>query len=90
LASNGELNLFAEMRAFRRGFPDVSPDEVLAMVTRNPAAALGMAGRLGVLRAGASADVISVPFAGGAADAVEAVCENRVPPRLVARSGQSE
>ncbi len=86
LASNEELNLFAEMRTFRRSFPGIAPEAVLAMVTRNPAAALGMDGRLGVLRAGAFADIISIPFAGDAVDATEAVCANRTPPQVVARS----
>ncbi len=90
LASNGELNLFAEMRAFRKNFPDVPPAAVLEMVTRNPAEALGMAGRLGVLAAGAMADLITLPFGGDPGNAVEAICDNRIPPRVVARNGQSE
>ncbi len=89
LASNGALNLFAEMRTFRRNFPDVPPDEVLAMITTNPAAAVGMAGRLGVLRRGALADWVAIPFAGSAGAAVEAVVENRSVPKFVMRDGQS-
>lgn len=88
-ASNNELNLFAEMRTFAKNFPHVAPDEVLAMVTRNPAAALGAGGRLGVLREGAVADLITVPFDGPVVDAVAAVVENRVPPGVVT-AGQSE
>src|SRR5579864_1216694 len=35
LASNEDLSLFAEMRAFRRKFPDISPEQVLELVTVN-------------------------------------------------------
>ena len=37
LASNEDLSLFAEMRAFQKEFPGVSPEEILQMVTVNPA-----------------------------------------------------
>ncbi|PYK29869.1 MAG: hypothetical protein DME57_08785 [Verrucomicrobia bacterium] len=40
LASNVDLSLFAEMRAFQKEFPNVSPEEILKMVTSNPARAL--------------------------------------------------
>jgi aminodeoxyfutalosine deaminase len=70
------LNLFAEMRAFSRRFPNVSPDEILRMVTVNAAGALGRQGVIGELRAGTLADVIAVPYAGGAASAVEAIVEH--------------
>ena len=43
LASNDDLNLFAEMRAFQSAFPAVRPEEILAMVTRNPALGAGRA-----------------------------------------------
>ena len=61
---NVELNLFDEMREFRRAFPAVSPESVLRMVTINPARALGLAGRIGELCAGAFADIIAVPMEG--------------------------
>jgi cytosine/adenosine deaminase-related metal-dependent hydrolase len=56
-----ELSLFDEMREFARRFPSVAPETILRMVTVNPARALGFAGKLGELRAGAWADVIAVP-----------------------------
>ncbi|MEY4387831.1 MAG: hypothetical protein RLY20_3114 [Verrucomicrobiota bacterium] len=56
-----ELNLFEEMRTFARRFPSVSPETILQMVTLHPARALGHAGRLGELRAGACADLIALP-----------------------------
>ena len=61
LASNDKLDLFAEMRCFAEKFSEVSPIEIIEMVTRNPAESLQESERLGVLRAGAFADAIAVP-----------------------------
>jgi len=60
LASNDDLSLFAEMRAFQKEFPDVSPHETLKMVTVNPALALRQENALGKIRAGFVADLIAV------------------------------
>jgi cytosine/adenosine deaminase-related metal-dependent hydrolase len=49
------------------------------MVTRRPARAIGLPGKLGELSPGAHADLIAVPFEGGSAEALEAVVENRSP-----------
>jgi cytosine/adenosine deaminase-related metal-dependent hydrolase len=62
LASNADLSLFAEMREFRRNFPGVSPEEILRMVTLNPALALGESDRLGCIRRGLCADLIALPI----------------------------
>jgi cytosine/adenosine deaminase-related metal-dependent hydrolase len=56
--------MFAEMRAFASKHPDVRPQEILEMATVNAAKALKRDGELGVLREGAQADVIAVPFDG--------------------------
>lgn len=67
------LDLFAEMREFATHAPGVAPEQVVRLATLNGARALGLAGRAGVLAAGAWADLIAVPFAGapdGVADAV--------------------
>jgi cytosine/adenosine deaminase-related metal-dependent hydrolase len=64
LASNDDLSLFAEMRAFQREFPNVSAEEILEMVTTNPARALRQQDRLGKIRPGFAADLIAVPFEG--------------------------
>lgn len=88
-ASNRGLNLFEEMQTFRRTFPGVSPGELLDMVTRHPASALGLSGRLGELAAGARADFLTLPFAGAERDAFDAVVENRTPPRSVYLNGHS-
>ena len=61
LASNEDLSLFAEMRAFQRYRPKVSPKEILEMVTVNPARALQQENALGRIQPGFHADLIRVP-----------------------------
>jgi aminodeoxyfutalosine deaminase len=61
LASNDDLSLLAEMRAFQKEFPDVSSEEILKMVTINGARALGQEITLGKVRSGYVADLIAVP-----------------------------
>lgn len=61
LASCNSLSLFDEMRCFAEKNPSLQPSQVLDMVTRAPAAALGMPGEIGIIRPGASADLIAVP-----------------------------
>ena len=63
LASNESLSLFAEMRAFQRNEPRILPREILEMVTVNPALALHQSDRLGRIRPGFQADLISLPCA---------------------------
>ncbi len=46
LASNESLSLFAEMRAFQRNEPGLSPDKIFEMVTVNPALALAVEARI--------------------------------------------
>ena len=64
LASNESLSLFAEMRAFQKNFPQVSPEEIFRMVTVNPARALRQENALGQIRPGFGADLIAVPCSG--------------------------
>jgi aminodeoxyfutalosine deaminase len=61
LASNDDLSLFAEMRAFQKGFPDISPGEILKMVTINGARASRQEKSFGQIRSGCSGDLIAVP-----------------------------
>jgi aminodeoxyfutalosine deaminase len=61
LASNETLSLFDEMRAFQKNFPEISPEEVLQMVTVNPACALRQEDALGQIQPGFRADLIGVP-----------------------------
>jgi aminodeoxyfutalosine deaminase len=65
LASNENLSLFAEMRAFQRSEPEISPDKILEMVTLNPAMALRQGTVLGRIRPGFQADLISIPWSAG-------------------------
>ena len=61
LASNDDLSLFAEMRAFRKEFPDVRPEEIVEMVTVNPARALRQGDSLGKIQRDVVADLIAIP-----------------------------
>jgi len=79
LASNSSLNLFAEMRALRRSHPHISAAELVDMVTRRSARAIGLPGKLGEITPGAHADLIAIPFAGEPSAVLEAVVENREP-----------
>jgi len=65
LASNENLSLFAEMRAFQRSEPGISPDEILKMVTVNPAMALHREKMIGRIRPGFCADFIAIPCGQG-------------------------
>lgn len=64
LASNQNLSLFDEMRTFQKNFPRVSPEEILRLVTVNPARALRCENALGQIRPGFRADLIAVPCCG--------------------------
>ncbi|MGA7274216.1 MAG: amidohydrolase family protein, partial [Candidatus Udaeobacter sp.] len=66
LGSNENLSLFAEMRAFQRSEPGISPDEILKMATVNPAMALHWEKMIGRIRPGFSADLIAIPCGRGA------------------------
>jgi aminodeoxyfutalosine deaminase len=61
LASNQSFSLFDEMGAFQKRFPTVSPEEILQMVTVNPARALRSENALGQIRPGFEADLVAVP-----------------------------
>jgi len=63
LASNEDLSLFAEMRAFQKNEPRTSPEEIVSMVTVNPARALRQEDALGKIRPGFCADLIAIPCA---------------------------
>jgi cytosine/adenosine deaminase-related metal-dependent hydrolase len=63
LASNQSLSLFAEMRAFQRKEPDISPEKIFEMATVNPARALSQQNSLGRIRPGFRADLIAIPCA---------------------------
>ncbi len=62
------LSMFAEMRAFATAAPSLSPRTVLEMATTNAARALGWQGAVGEIRAGAWADLVTLPFSGRLAE----------------------
>ncbi len=64
LASNESLSLFDEMRAFQKNSQSVSPEQILQMVTVNPARALHKKTALGRIRSGFEADFVAVPCSG--------------------------
>jgi cytosine/adenosine deaminase-related metal-dependent hydrolase len=68
-----ELDLFTEMRALSDKDKNLSPEEILQMVTVNGARALGLAGKIGQLSAHASADLIAIPFPARSANLYETV-----------------
>jgi aminodeoxyfutalosine deaminase len=64
LASTDSLSLFEEMRAFHAAERWLRPEELLRMVTVNPARALRRRGQLGKIVPGALADLIALPAFG--------------------------
>jgi cytosine/adenosine deaminase-related metal-dependent hydrolase len=85
LASNQDLNLFAEMRSMAKAFPELNPAEIVKMITTAPANALGRPGRLGELSRGALADFISFPDPAptlGLRNIEERVLANATPPTV--------
>src|SRR4029077_16644562 len=65
LASNESLSLFDEMRGFPGSEAGISPDEILKMVTVNPAMALHREKMIGRIRPGFCADFIAIPYGQG-------------------------
>lgn len=82
LASAASLDLRAELRLFASHHPELSPAELLDLITRHPAAALQQAGRLGCLAPGAQADLLAVPVELGD-DPLETIVRSAVPPSAV-------
>lgn len=82
LASNQDLNMFAEMRAAAAAFPWLSTAEVISMATVLPAAAIGRAGQIGELSTGSIADFIMIPGRGGSEPPEELILANDTPPRV--------
>jgi cytosine/adenosine deaminase-related metal-dependent hydrolase len=73
LASNTDLSLFAEMREFRHMHASIPAENVLAMVTANPAKAIQAEDFLGKIRPGYQADMIAIPATSEAASAYESI-----------------
>ncbi len=75
LASNDDLNLFAEMRAFRKTHNKVSAEEIFSLLTVNAARAIGKSDTIGRIRPGSLADMIAVPASGAVRDVFESVLD---------------
>ena len=88
LASNESLDLRAEMRELARAWPALSPREVLAMATVNPATALNRAGELGIIGPGARADLVAVPVDGPTDDPQAAAIWSEQPVNFVMINGK--
>ena len=73
LASNTDLSLFAEMHEFRRAHTDIPAEKIVAMITVNPAKAIGMEGSLGKIRAGYQADMVAIPAGSERSSAFESI-----------------
>ncbi len=71
-----QLDMFAEMRSLAAADKTVSPETILQMATVNGARALGLAGKIGELAKNASADLITIPFAGKISRVHEKVWEH--------------
>lgn len=65
LASNEDLNLFAEAGHVLDNHPRIVPAKVLEMITLNPARALGYAGEFGCIAPGARSNMLAVQVGAG-------------------------
>ncbi len=60
LASNSDLDLFAEAGHLLDNYPSIDPRKILEMITVNPARSLGHTGEFGCLEPGAKAVMLAV------------------------------
>ncbi|MDR3566878.1 MAG: amidohydrolase family protein [Syntrophobacteraceae bacterium] len=66
LASNTDLDLFAEAAHVFASHPAIDPEKILEMITVNPARSLGRAGDFGCIAPGATANMLAVALGAGA------------------------
>ncbi|NOZ20940.1 MAG: amidohydrolase family protein [Planctomycetes bacterium] len=88
LASCDSLSMLDEMRFLVTSRKDVSPSEVLAMVTTNGARALGLSRKIGRLTRGAEADITVVAIPEPCASPYEAILAPTVANRLTMIRGR--
>ncbi len=88
LASTDSLSLFSEMRLMRATQPWLRPEQVLRMVTVNPARALRRKGQLGQIVPGALADLIALPASGSLGTVHEEIVEHAAPVSWTMIDGQ--
>lgn len=72
-ATAPDLSLWNELRAARAHFPDLSPQDLLEMVTAIPARALGLERDMGTLEPGRRADLTAVTVSAAVDDPYAAV-----------------
>jgi cytosine/adenosine deaminase-related metal-dependent hydrolase len=73
----GELDMFAEMRAFSEKHADLPPAAILKMATMNGARALGLQGQVGELSPNTLADLIAIPYAGTLAGVYKSIVHHQ-------------
>ncbi len=88
LASTDSLSLFEEMRTLRTTEPWLRPEELLRMVTVNPARALRRRGQLGKIAPGAFADLIALPAPGTLGGVYEDIVNHDKPVSWMMIDGQ--
>ena len=71
------LSLIDELRALASDDPGLSPRQILAEVTMNPARALGLKSVVGELKSGALADLLVIPYGGSVSTVEEALIHHR-------------
>jgi imidazolonepropionase-like amidohydrolase len=71
------LSLIDELRALASDDPGLSPRQILAEVTMNPARALGLKSVVGELNSGALADLLVIPYGGSVSTVEEALIHHR-------------
>ncbi|MCP3981748.1 MAG: amidohydrolase family protein [bacterium] len=76
LASNPDLDLFAEIAALREEHPGLAPAAILRIATLNGATALGLADRLGSIEPGKLAELVVVRIDDEEEHPLEALCSN--------------
>jgi len=88
LASTESLSLFAEMRSLRNAEPWLRPEQLVRMVTVNPARALRRRGQLGQISPGAYADLIALPAPGSLGGVYEDIVNHNEPISWMMIDGQ--
>ncbi len=87
-ASSPDLNLLADAALVRRERPHLRAGLIWSMLTTRPAAALGLAGRVGTLAPDGAADLVAFPLK-SPKDPLDAVLRDCPLPACVARAGQA-
>jgi cytosine/adenosine deaminase-related metal-dependent hydrolase len=82
LASNDDLNVFAELSALRAIVPEVSPRTLLAVATINGTRALRVEPEFGAIGAGRRAELIAVAMPEGTTDVEGALVRGVEPSRV--------